>query len=393
MKHTIHTRTAALALLLPMSLAAFPAAAQEHWRREAQPQTQVRVQSVTVNADRGLEPGSTLYLQMSATPRARRAEVTLGDSGIVVRLREEAPGVYTGSYTVSRNDRIDPRGKLLAGAVYGEREVAGSFSYPPAFQALAQEQGRDRGDRGEARDARDGRDGRDRGNDRDRGRDSRGPVVEAVSPAEGARVQEHPMRLVARFSDAGSGVDPASVQLRIDGRDVTPAARVSPQELVITGELPRGRHTAELSLRDRAGNSSTRSWSFEVVDAPRVQPVPPPAPVVRAAPAVPLVLQVTNLTENAVVDARNNLAIRGRSAPLAAVHIHVDAVATMSGGFVMTVPVGDTTVQADREGNFNVLIKPNGVPGLPSLRYDVKLTATLDGRTIEHLLPLRQRDN
>jgi hypothetical protein len=379
MKSTIRAHSAALALLLPMTLAAFPAAAQEyHARREAQPQ----LRAVTLRADRGLAPGSTLSLEMRATPRAQSAEVRLGDSGIVVRLREETPGTYVGSYTVQRRDRIDPGEQLQARASYGDRDYVRSFDYPPRLQA--------QDDRGRDRAGRDH--DRDRENGRDHGRDTRGPIVQDVSPADGARVLEHPMRLVARFSDKGSAVDLGSVRLRIDGRDVTKAARVSPQQIVIDGDLPSGRHTAELSLRDRAGNGTSRTWSFEVADAPRARAVPVPAPSARATPAAPLVLQVTSHADDAVVDARGKLTLSGRTAALATVQVHVDALATMGGGFAMTIPIGDATVQADREGKFVAVIKPHGLPALPNLRYDVRLTATLAGQTAEQRVTLRQRE-
>jgi hypothetical protein len=51
-------------------------------------------------------------------------------------------------------------------------------------------------------------------------------------------------------------------------------------------------------VRDRAGNATTKTWSFEVMpDRVRRRPLP---------------LSVTNYRDNAVVDAGGNLAIQGR---------------------------------------------------------------------------------
>jgi len=59
-------------------------------------------------------------------------------------------------------------------------------------------------------------------------------------------------------------VDPASVRMVVNGRDVTPELRVEGDEVHFRGFLARGRHTAELEVRDRAGNATRRAWSFDV---------------------------------------------------------------------------------------------------------------------------------
>ena len=68
--------------------------------------------------------------------------------------------------------------------------------------------------------------------------------------------------------DNGSGI--ASVRLRVDGRDVSHRVRFDGEELRYRTDLPPGWHTAELLVRDRAGNVSRRAWSFDVVDHYRV---------------------------------------------------------------------------------------------------------------------------
>jgi hypothetical protein len=39
---------------------------------------------------------------------------------------------------------------------------------------------------------------------------------------------------------------------------------VTPDDISYRSELATGRHTAEVTARDRAGNSSTKSWTFDV---------------------------------------------------------------------------------------------------------------------------------
>lgn len=115
------------------------------------------------------------------------------------------------------------------------------------------------------RDWRGDRAGRDHHEPRWR-RDVHAPEITEVTPER--RVGDHRRtRIAARFHDEGSGV--AGVRLRVDGRDVTHAARVEHDEVRYREDLAPGRHHAEVVVRDRAGNVSRRAWSFVVVDRDR----------------------------------------------------------------------------------------------------------------------------
>jgi Ni/Co efflux regulator RcnB len=101
-------------------------------------------------------------------------------------------------------------------------------------------------------------------------RDDRAPVVSDLTPSQGERVGARGLtRISAHFDDQGSGVDRRSVMLRIDGRDVTRRARVDSDDIRYADDLRPGRHMAELVVRDRAGNTARRSWTFEVLDRGR----------------------------------------------------------------------------------------------------------------------------
>lgn len=93
---------------------------------------------------------------------------------------------------------------------------------------------------------------------------------------------------------------------------------------------------------------------------------------------------------NVVVDANGNLALQGRTAPLANVRVQVESVANVGGVLGVTQPLADQTVQADRNGNFSVLIPPRGLP-IPGTRYDVHVTATDGSHTAEERITLYQR--
>lgn len=101
-------------------------------------------------------------------------------------------------------------------------------------------------------------------------RDQRPPQVFDVTPTQGDRVGDRGRTQVsARFNDDRSGVDYRTVTLRVDGRNVTRDTRIDNDELRYRANLAPGRHTAEVTVRDRAGNLTRKSWTFAVVDRDR----------------------------------------------------------------------------------------------------------------------------
>ena len=368
----LRSTVAAAMLLLPLAGALVAPAAQAAPRAAA---AQPAITNMSLNSDAGLSPGATLRVQVYATRNARSASLTLGDSGITVPLRQQSAGNYTGSYVVRRSDRIDPMQLLTARVTFGERTYSRQFNFPPGFQALAMGAQRDP-DRGDRRDDNDERRVR---------RDARAPQITDLTPPNGDKVGERGRTVIsARLSDEGSGIDRDSVRLRVNGRDVSEDVRVSGTEAVYRANLDPGRYTAEVTVRDRAGNATTKSWGFDVTErgerGERGER--------HGGGALPLT--VTNHQNNAVVDANGDLAIRGRTAPFANVRVQVESIANVGGVLGVTQPVADQTVQADGEGRFGVLVSPRGLP-IPGTRYDVHLTASDGSQTAEERLTLIQR--
>lgn len=457
MKFQVRSTVAALMLLAPVAFVAQPVHAQQR-ATVAQPQ----ITNMALNSDAGLSPGATLQVQVVATPNARRATMTLGDSGITVPLRQLAPGSYTGSYIVRRSDQIDPTELLTARVTFGDRVYSRQFNYPPGFQALSMgaapaaapavaierfvmrpmgrlEAGRElrfrlRGAPGgdawldipgviRGVDLVETRPGiyeatytirrRDdlnafrntvatlkngnqratarvdvRGGDEDRevgGREDRAaPQITELTPGNGERVSdrgERRTRISARLSDEGSGVDPASIRLRVNGRDVTTDARVSEEEVHYRSDLAPGRYTAEVTARDKAGNTTTKAWTFDVTPGERGDRVG----------STELPLQITSHSNNMVIDAHGNLTIRGRTAPLANVRVQVESVANVAGLLGLTQQVADQTVQADHNGNFGITLAPRGTLPIPGTRYEVRVNATSGSQTAEERMTLIQR--
>lgn len=90
----------------------------------------------------------------------------------------------------------------------------------------------------------------------------RAPVIVGREPAAGAPAAR---RVIVRYRDdaLGTGVDPASVRLAVNGRDVTGLARVSPFALQLD-DLPveEGAARLRLDLADRSGNRRTFRWTL-----------------------------------------------------------------------------------------------------------------------------------
>lgn len=89
-------------------------------------------------------------------------------------------------------------------------------------------------------------------------------------------------QISAGFSDSGSGVDPLSVVMILDGQEITSAATIDAAGITfVPGEaMVPGAHGVQLSVADQAGNRQTASWSFETAAAPaEADPDPDPNPV------------------------------------------------------------------------------------------------------------------
>lgn len=298
-----------------------------------------------------LEPGRELRFRLVGAPGG---DAWLDVPGVIrgVDLAEVRPGVYEGTYTIRRRDDPDAfRNAIATLRSGGQRSIARLDV------------------RGEDRDVAERR-------------DDRAPQITELTPANGERLPERGRAHVrAHLGDEGSGIDPASVRLRINGEDVTGDARVSPDEVQYRADLAPGRYSAEVRVRDLAGNTTTKTWFFDVVPGERFG----------SAAGAGLPLQITSHGNNMVVDASGRLSIQGRTVPNASVRVQVDSVANVGGLLGVTQPVADETVQADRDGHFGVALAPRGALPIPGTRYDVHVTATSGSQSAEERLTLVQR--
>ncbi|HET8775705.1 MAG TPA: Ig-like domain-containing protein [Thermoanaerobaculia bacterium] len=92
------------------------------------------------------------------------------------------------------------------------------------------------------------------------------PTAAAVQPANGSVVPTATPAVRFTYTDAsGSGIDPASVRVTVDGTDVTATMTITATEAAGTlAPLADGAHTAVVSALDWAGNSAGASSTFTV---------------------------------------------------------------------------------------------------------------------------------
>jgi hypothetical protein len=237
MKSLIRTSTAAALLLAAFgAVGVAPAAAQPGYV-VAPPHAAQRlhIERFVMHHDGDFRPGRELRFRLHGVPGVE-AYFEIPGVLLATQMTEIRPGVYVGSYVIRPRDNPDmflrTNGILKSGTHHVTAQV----------------------------DDRSDQAGRGWGH-----RDRSAPQIVAVSPAQGERVSERGRtRITARVGDHGSGVE--SINLRIDGRDVSGGVRFDGDDIRYAEDLHPGRHSAELAVRDRAGNVARRTWFFDVVD-------------------------------------------------------------------------------------------------------------------------------
>lgn len=289
-------------------------------------------------------------MNVQATPGARAANVTLGDSGVRIALAERGAGRYVGSHTIRRGDEIDPTERMTVRARYGRQSIAANVAYPPDFQELAQ--------------------------------DRHAPEIERF--VLNARGGIEPGREV-RFrlaGDAGGrawvripGVADVQLQEQRPGvyvGDYTVRRRDDPrafERAVATLQEDHRRSTARVTVRNDRDDDDDRRGRYGRYELP---------------------LEVTSHVNNAAVDADGQLTLRGRTAPHASVHVQVQPANPLTSLIGFQPPASQQWVRADANGHFAASLRTQGLP-IPGTRYDVTLRASSGTQTAEESLTLYQR--
>ena len=267
-----------------------------------------------------IEPGVDLRFTLAGTPGAK-ASVAIEGVAKEVPLREVKSGQYEGSYTIRRLDNFP-----AAVNVIGTLESGGQSVRTRLDQSLLV--------------------------------DARPPVLRNQSPRDGETLPPGPLSISATIDDSGGlGVDPKSVRIALDGKDVTPNATVTPQFLTFRGDPGPGAHRVEVIARDLAGNTMRHGWSFTVA----AQPI-----------AAVLPLQIVSHAANAFIPS-GPTEVRGRTAPGAQIDVKVTQTASVAGLFGVNQEVLNQSVKADGNGNFSFRFQPP--ISVPGSRYEIAMKA------------------
>jgi len=100
--------------------------------------------------------------------------------------------------------------------------------------------------------------------------DNTPPSLSLSSPINGSILPEALLPILVNFTDAGSGTNPSTAVLTIDGSDVTNSSSLTATSLLYVPESPLadGQHSVSLHVSDNAGNTATASWGFTVDTTP-----------------------------------------------------------------------------------------------------------------------------
>lgn len=425
MKKQIRNQVAAFFLLLPAAtvLLAVPGIAA------AQP-AKPELRSLQVATDDGLRPGARLEFTVEGSPRGQ-VSLTVRGAPRTIALKETARGIYAGSYTIRRQDRITESSAIRATLKVRNRSIATNYTFPAgiASQGVAVAPVGLKIDRftvapvdklepgAELRFTLHGAPGGTAEFDIP-------GVINNVAMRE-VRPGVYEGAYTIRRLDNLAPSRPVVATLRIAGRAVTstltqpliadarpPVIRnMSPRD----GEsVTRSATTSVSGTFDDAGGVGVDPKSVRIMlagrDVTAAAQITPQfftyradlpagryaadvtardlagnavrqtwsfdvASAVSAAPATVL-LQVTSHANNASVEG-SPVVVRGRTAPGAVVDVKVSAVGTLAGLFGMNQDLLTQRVQADGNGNFSFSFTPQ-LP-LPGTRYEVSMTAGKDG--------------
>ncbi len=439
MKTNLRSHIAAIFLLLPAVsvMLALPVSAL------AQP-AQPELRSMQVATDDGLKPGARLDFTVEGSARGQ-ASLTLRGAPRTIALKETLRGVYTGSYTIRRQDRITESSPVRATLKLRNRNVVANYSLPAGIAsggvAAAPTSGLkidrfsvapiDKLEPGaELRFTLNGMPGGTAEFDI--------PGVVSNVPMREVRPGVYEGAYTIRRLDNLAPSKPAVATLRAGNQAVTSTLA---QSLMADAKPPvirnlsprngesvaRGAATSVSGTFDDAGGVGVDTKTVKVLLAGRditaATQITPQfftyradlpagryavdvsardlagnavrqtwsfdvAAAVNAAPATVLV-QVTSHANNAAVEG-SPVIVRGRTAPGAMVDVKVSAVGTLAGLFGMNQDLLTQRIQADGTGNFSFSFTPQ-LP-LPGTRYEISMTAGKDGMTAsETKLVLFQR--
>lgn len=196
-----------------------------------EPAKDLRITSFTHSGKGSLAGGSRLEVTLVGTPGGT-AFVDIGSVAKNVPLQEDRqrPGRYIGAFTVPKG--VTAKDVAIIGQLKSGNRTA------PLVQSAA------------TLDI-----------------DSEAPKISDVAPDDKAQTTNATPDIYAEISDAaGTGIDEESLKVTVRGQDVTRLVKVTPRFLLYTPSKPLtpGAVPVTISVRDRAGNETQSTWTFNV---------------------------------------------------------------------------------------------------------------------------------
>jgi hypothetical protein len=291
----------------------------------------LRIEKITTRATGPLLAGDELVIKATGTPKAT-ALFAIEGFAQNLPMKETQEGVYEGSYTVRRNDSKANAKLLVTLSRQGSEPVTQAADNPVSIDALA-------------------------------------PLLQNSQPENGSSVASRTPDISTSFSDGeGTGVDPQTIRLLVNEKDVTKQATIGRDFVAYrpSQQLPDSKTQVEVQMADRAGNRTDLRWSFSF-GAPGSATTTAPTDSAKLLPTL------TNFKngDSIAIPAK----IEGKTVPFASVQIQAEAASTLLGPVGLSQNILDTTAKADGAGLFSFTLQPSF--GLPSgTRYRVNITAT-----------------
>jgi hypothetical protein len=168
-------------------------------------------------------------------------------------------------------------------------------------------------------------------------------AITSMHPASGGVALSKRPAVSGNFSRP---VDPNSVRITLDGRDVSSTSYVSSTTFLFSPpyDLEASEHTVRVTGKDGDGNPFDRSWSFTSGTSATLN-------------------YVTNVSPANGTTVGGSFTVSGTTLPNSVVHILAVGTANMGGYFTVSTGSYNADVTADSNGNFSQLVTLNVVSG------------------------------
>ena len=189
----------------------------------------VAISSFTISSTRPLHTGEFFDVVLDGTPGGR-ATFDIGNYLTGISMHEDAPGAYRARFTIP--DRFNVTRVPVYGHLAVGTNVAARAEAPTQLSAATTP-----------------------------------PAIVDVAPPGGQVVDNSRPNVYATFNSPSEvGINTSSIQLIVNGRDVTASATRSSSFITYAPGLdyPDGPVTVTVRVADTAGNSTTRTWTFAI---------------------------------------------------------------------------------------------------------------------------------